>query len=85
MATKRYNHLVYRVEYPRERGYRMEASPLPDWVYISISEENSSKYMTVHSRIHINKEVRISPDYSTDFSDMDIIKELSGEVCRRFL
>ena len=74
-----------RVEYPMEHGYRMEVSPLPDWIYITITEKDNSKYLTVYSRIHVNKEVKINPSYSIDFRDMDIIKDLSGEVASRFL
>lgn len=83
----KYNYLICRVEYPTERGYRMEPRPLPDWIYITITEDKGAdeKYMTVYSRIHVNKEVRMNPSYSCAFSDQDIIKDLSGEVGHRFL
>ena len=84
-TMRRYNFIFSRVEYPIERGYRMEHKLLPDWISISITKSGSSKYLTVYSRIHMNKEVRISPDYSTDFSDLEILKDLSGEIAHRFL
>jgi hypothetical protein len=84
MIIRKYHHLISRVEYPQERGYRMEISPLPDWIYVCIVKDGDSKYMTVHSRIHVNKEVRINPDYSLAFSDQEIIKDLSGEVAHMF-
>ena len=84
--VRKYHHLLARVEYPRERGYRMEAMPLPDWIYITITDDlKGSKYLTVYSRFHIPKEVKINPSYSSDFNDRDIIKDLSGEIAGRFL
>lgn len=85
MKINRYNHLLTRVEYPAESGYRMEPSPLPDWIYITISEDKDNKWLTVHSRLHVNKEIRIHPTYSSDFPDSYLIKDLSGEVASRFL
>lgn len=85
MEVTRYNYLLCRVEYPAEWGYRMEPKQLPDWIYITITKNGGSKFLTVHSRIHVNKEVKINPSYSADFSDRDIIKDLSGEVSRMFL
>lgn len=87
MIKTRYDHLIYRVEYPMERGYRMEASELPSWIFITITEdkESKSKYLTVHSRIHVNTSVRINPEYCSSFSDTDIIKDLSSEVFSRFI
>jgi hypothetical protein len=81
----RYNYLLSRVEYPIERGYRIETTPLPDWIYVVITKQGDDKYLTVRSRIHMNKEVRIGPTYSVDFSDWDILKDLSGEISKRFL
>lgn len=80
-----YNHLLTRVEYPRERGYRMEPSPLPSWIYITIEEEKGSKHLTVHSKIHVNKRSKVGPSYSMEFTDYEILKDLSGEIARRYL
>lgn len=84
-VERTYNHLLYRVDYPAERGYRMEPKQLPPWVHICISEEGNSKWLTVHSRIHVNKVVKIYPIYNSEFSDRDIIKDLSAKVSRMFL
>ena len=81
----RYDILFYRVEYPEERGYRMEPKALPPWTYVTITTENDSKYLTVYSRIHMNKEVRMLPDFSTNFSDEDILKDLTYEIHSRFI
>lgn len=63
----------------------MEPKPLPPWIHICISEEGGSKWLTVHSRIHINKVVKIDPTYSSEFSDREIIKDLSAKVSHMFL
>lgn len=80
-----YTHLVQRVEYPRERGYRMEAYPTPHTMYLTITEKDNSKFLTVHSKIHKNKEIVMNPSYSCDFSDQEIIKDLSAEIHQRFI
>lgn len=85
MQVRRYDHLLCRVEYPAERGYRMEPKQLPDWIHVTITEQEDSKFLTVHSSIHVNKEVKVGPSYSVGFSDRDILKDLSGEVSGRFL
>jgi len=84
-VERTYNYLLCRVEYPAEGGYRMEPSPLPPWINLRIVESDSDKKLIVHSRIHVNKEVRVGPIYSNAFSDRDIIKDLSGEISSRFL
>jgi len=78
---------MVRVEYPLEGGYRMETQPLPNWIYLTVEEDinHSSKQLVVHSRIHMNKEVRMYPTYSNEYTDLEIIKDLSGEISRRFL
>lgn len=85
MKINKYNYLLFRVEYPMERGYRMEPSLLPDWIYITITEEDDSKFLTVHSEIHVNKEVKLNPPFSSEFTDQEIIREMSGKVSHRFL
>jgi hypothetical protein len=80
---RRYDYLLARVQ--DVGGYRMEPTPLPDWMHITISDEGDSKWLTVHSRIHLNKAVRMNPAYSKDFSDRDIIKDLSGQITHDFL
>jgi hypothetical protein len=84
-SIRTHNHLLHRVDYPRERGYRMEPSTLPPWMHLTITEKGDTKFLTVYSRIHLDKEVRINPDYSADFSDRDMIKDLSAEIHSRFI
>ena len=81
----KYHHLFRRKEYPAERGYRMESVQLPDWIYLTISEENNSKYIIVHSKIHVNKEVKMPTSYSVSFTDNEIIKDQSANIYNRFL
>jgi hypothetical protein len=85
MIVRTYNHGFVRVEYPRERGYRMEPKQLPHWMHITVTEDNDSKFLIVHSSVHMNKEVRVGPSYSTDFTDAEIIKDLTSEIYRRFI
>ena len=77
--------MFVRVYYPKERGYRMEPELLPPWLYITITEDKDSKYLTVYSRVHMNKKVQMNPSYSTSFSDMEILKDLSGKIWEQFL
>lgn len=85
MKVRTYNHLYSRVEYPAERGYRMEASQLPNWIHVTITEEGDSKFLTVHSKIHVNKDVKMNPSYSSEFKDREILIDMSGKVARDFL
>ncbi len=84
-VERTYDYLLCRVEYPAERGYRMEPSKLPPWIHVVITEDGDSKWLTVHSRIHVNKEVRMSPSFSAQFSDWEILKDLSGKISKSFL
>ena len=81
----RYDYLFLRREYPLEGGYRMEPKPLPPWIYITITENKGTKYVDVHSRLHVNTCVRLATSFSMDFSDRKILIDISGEVTRRFL
>jgi hypothetical protein len=63
----------------------MEPKQLPDWIHVIITEQGDSKFLTVYSRIHVNKEVKVGPSYSADFSDRDILKDLSGKISGMFL
>lgn len=80
-----YKHRYIRVDYPLERGYRMEMKPLPAWMQLGIKTEDGSKVLYVFSRIHVNKEVKMSPSYSLEWSDTEIIKDLSGKIFSMFL
>jgi len=84
-SVNTYHHSYHRVYYPIERGYRMEPYQLPNWIHLTITNDGGSKYLTVYSKIHVNKEVRVEPSYSSDFTDSEIIKDLSGKVFHMFL
>lgn len=87
MDITTYNHLLCRVEYPMERGYRMELETLPDWIHFTIThdKQNDDKYITVYSRLHVNKEAIMPIHYSSSWADYDIIKDISGELSHRYL
>lgn len=84
MKVNKYNHIFIRVDYPREGGYRMELKELPPWMHITIITKDDSKVLTVHSRIHVSKEAKVGPSYSTEFSDHDILKDLSNKITYRY-
>lgn len=48
---------------------------LPGYLSIEIREENGSKHVYVHSKIHVNKERKISYSYSTDFTNEQILND----------
>jgi hypothetical protein len=87
MEVTTYHHLIKRVSYPAENGYRRERFPLADYMHLTITDDvdGDSKYLTFHSRIHINKAVVIQPHYSRAFSDHAIIEDLSGKISGMFL
>ena len=87
MNEYEYDYLYARVEYPMEHGYRMEPVKLPPWIKIIIIEDKTenTKYVDVHSRIHVNKSVRLPTSYSGDFSNKKILIDVSGEISHRFL
>lgn len=85
MFCNTYDYLYVRVEYPAERGYRMEPRPLPSWIYVTITRGKNNKYLTVYSRIHVDKNKRVGPTYSLDYSDEEVLKNLSGEIYSRYL
>lgn len=74
-----YNHLLFRREL-QGPFHEWVAEQCPHWLHITITSDGESKWLTVHSRIHVNKEVKLNPSYSTEFSDRDIIKDLSAKV-----
>jgi hypothetical protein len=80
-----YKHLFVRVGYPREGGYRTEATDVPNWMHLEIIEKGTSKRLWVHSRIHMNKKSTIGPQYSSEFTDQEILKDLSGEIFHRYI
>ena len=64
---------------------RVGARELPPWLHVTITEDADSKWLTVYSRIHVRKEVRMQPTFSTAFSDFEILRQLSSTISRTFL
>ena len=87
MATpiREYNHLYRRVDYPF--GYRMEAYTLPPWIKVVIETlpDRDTKVVKVFSRIHMQKEVEMVPCYSSQFSDYEILRDISKKIHCAFL
>lgn len=84
-TVNQYRYTYSRVEYPVERGYRMEPKPLPDWIYFTITKKGDSKVVTVFSRYHVNKEVVLNPSFSSEYTDKEIIKEISSKIYKKFI
>ncbi len=83
--VNRYNH-IYIMEWCfASNGHYTTAKKLPYWIHLTITKLGDSKYLTAHSRIHMNKCVRVGPEYSADFTDNQILKELSYDVSDKFL
>ena len=68
-------------EYTTFRGQKL----LP-WYTIRIATEGDTKYVTFCSTIHVNKETKASPCFSTEFTDSAILNDhdLYGWVVRRY-
>ena len=84
MKVNTYHHIIVRVDYPREGGYRREPKSLPSWIHLTVTEDVKGKYLTVHSQLHVNKAVKVGPTYSSSYKDYELIEDLSGEIARRF-
>lgn len=80
-----FNYIFVRRYYPLEGGFRWVTWILPRYIRLTITTEYNCKYLTVQSTIHVNKDVRVGPIYSDEFTNEDILKDLSGEISRRFL
>ena len=82
---------IYRHYYQRVRDIGNPFSiltkviSLPPWMHLTIDCEGDTKTLTVHSRIHKNKNVKMNPVYSSEFTDIEIIKDLSNKIYSRFI
>lgn len=85
-SVREYKHLYKRVEYPMEGGYRIEPYQLPSWLVVEIrtNRDTNTKVCVVKSKIHTNKEVEMIPPYSADFTDEEVLEDLSGKIKRQF-
>ncbi len=84
--TFKYNYLAAKKyqNHPFPKGYYWRHVPLPDYQHIEITHTETGKYVKFCSRIHVNKLVSIGPSYSLEFTDDDIIRDLSGQICHRY-
>lgn len=79
-----YNHIVVQDRIsPFEHTWI--SKELPNWIHLEIETTGTGKKLFACSRIHVNKRVFIGPEYSTDFSDWDMLKDLSASVNHKFL
>lgn len=51
-------------------------NPLQDWYQIEITELDGSKYVTFHSRIHVNKAKPCPFCWGTSFTDAEILQDV---------
>ena len=49
--------------------------PLQEWFEIEIVTENNTKFISFHSRIHVNKVNRLNLCFSTTFTDQEILND----------
>lgn len=54
---------------------QLKGRTLQDWYTIEIDRSGDSVYVTMHSRIHVNKEVKVSHCYSHQFTDGQILHD----------
>ena len=85
MANSRYDYIVERVKRPQQHGYRVEPKKLPFYLHLTITEEDGRKYLTVHSKVHVEKEFKMPTSYSSEFSDWEIISDQSAKISKMFL
>lgn len=78
-----YNYVYYQHR-DTPFGYTWQTRKLPHWLSFEIVTENDSKTVVVHSRIHKNRVVKMTPSYSTDFTDTEIIKDMSAKIVHQF-
>lgn len=81
--VRTYHHLLAETREPF--GTRVGARDLPPWLHVTITEDADSKWLTVYSRTHVREEVIMQPTFSTEFSDSEILRELSPTISRAFL
>lgn len=81
----KYNYLLKK-EYqnPPFPKFYWKQRPLPKYQHIQITHTETGKYVMFYSRIHENKLTSIDPSFSNDFTDHEIIKEVSGKIAYRF-
>jgi hypothetical protein len=68
-----YTH-YYIKNYESPFGYRWTIENLPSWLSIEINTEGDTKYIYIHSTIHVDKCKRWN-SYSLNFTDTDILKD----------
>lgn len=57
-----------------------------DWHSIDIETVDNTKYVYMNSRIHMNERVLLSPQFSTKFTDHQILndRDLMTDVIQRY-
>lgn len=78
LLAKKYQH------HPFPKGYYWTTIPLPDYQHIEITYTETGKYVKFYSKLHVNKLESIGPSYSLEFTDHEIIKDLSGKIAYRY-
>ena len=81
--VRMYHSLLEEIREPL--GTRFVARDLPPWLHVTITEDADSKWLTVYSRIHVGEKVMMQPTFSTEFSDFEILRQLSPTISLAFL
>lgn len=85
MTLNIYSHIYYRYYNPEIGKHYHIPQALPNWIHIEIEQKGNTKTIFVCSKIHVNKRVKLNPTYSSEFSDVVILKELSHLISHKFL
>lgn len=78
---------VRTYDYIRGTNKYFPIIPLPSYLHLTITTDTESecKYVTAYSKIHVNKEVRLSSTYSLDYSDQEILKDNALDIFQMYL
>lgn len=83
---------LYSETYDRWRVRHTLPVRLPSWIRIRIERTKNNgphgedtKQLFVLSKIHKKRIGQVGPSYSADFSDTEIIKDLSATISSRYL
>ena len=53
----------------------LNGKPLQEWFEIEIVTKNNTKFISFHSRIHVNKVNKLNLCFSTTFTDQEILND----------
>ena len=66
------------------RFHNIGNNQLRNFYSIDIEKENDTRTVYFNSSIHVNKRVKIGPNYNSDFSYGEILKDVLPYAMRQF-